>query len=322
MLGAIFLCHPIAALSAEMILSGESGRPFPLLMNLDYNRCRAEAWLAALEKGAALLPAGAFHALGNLASFLPNARLALAAIAFPLDVATPELNAGAKIKVYLQDDRNNINTHADPVRFIMISLLIGETRELLGELTAAWPKRIAPEQIDLLLLENLSEKLGALWTLVDKSETARIECAFRIFPESLALAMACGESLLQSGRLQEEDDFPEQFQAALEKNVANLPKELQDLLGNYLLYLKGRWNLQASQFAMAERQFGKLAENPLFMEIFSRQAIEAMLEHAAFMKGKGKLPEMCADLLSICALGDCHPLLEARLRGMCASEEK
>lgn len=321
MLGAIFLCQPLSAWPAEMILSGESGRPFPLLMNLDYNLCRAEAWLAALEKGEPLLPAGAFHVLGNLAPFLPHARLALAAIAFPLDVATPELNAGAKIKVYLQDERNKINTHTDPVRLIIKSLLLGETRELLRELAAAWPKRIAPGQIDLPLLENLSEKLGALWMLVDKPEMARIENAFRTFPDSLALAMARGEGLLQSGRLQGEEDFPDQFQAALEKNAANLPKELRDLLGNYLLYLKGRWNLQGNQFAMAERQFGKLAENPLFMEIFSRQAVEAMLEHAAFMKGKGKLPEMCADLLSICALGDCHPLLESRLRGMCASEE-
>lgn len=308
--------------AAEAIISGSASRPFPLLLNLDYNRCRGEAWLAALENAARLLPPGALHALGNLAPLLPNARFALCALLFPVDVVTPELSAGSEIKVYLQDSGKNAAAFADPARLLVMGLLIAETRELLRQISTAWPERIVPGEIDLSLLERLSGKLAALWTLAENPDSEKLAEAGRLFPDSLAIALARAEKPLQTDNAEAGENPLEQFQAALAKNEAGLSPDLRELLESYLLYLKGRWNLRANQYAMAERQFGKLAENPLFMEIFSRRAMDALLEHAAFMKRKGKLAEMCGDLFSICSLGDCHPLLEARLRGLCASGEK
>lgn len=320
-MGVIFLFQTDSG-RAEAIIRGAASRPFPLLMNLDYNRCRAEAWLAALEHAAKLLPANALQTIGDLGTMLPYARLALCALAFPVDVATPELSAGAVIQVYLEDRAENITASQEPARLVMMGLLIAETRKLIQETAAAWPTRIAPETLNLQLLEDLSQKLGTLWILTGKADLPELEKAAREFPDSLAIALACAEKCLKSGRLSAKDEFIEYFQAALAKNEAWLSQEMRGLLASYLLYLKGRWNLRANQFAIAERQFGELAEQSLFMRIFSRQAIEALLEHATFMRRKGKLPEMCADLLSICALGDCHPLMESRLRGFCVSGEK
>lgn len=301
-----------------------------MLMPLDYSYCRALAWLAALRGAQSLLPNYVEKRLWQIDLDPVLGKLAVCALAMPVDVATPDISASADISVYLRKPRDLDAEIAkilrDPQLLIMEMGIVRETEKAIKQMRETWPSSVAEARKNIIEIETLSEALSGLWKamlLNDGGEKA-LELSAALAPaaqapNSASANLMAADALLAAGRPQMALEAAaiavretEKFANADENQGKGWPYLLAKAL-----YLRGIAHWRLDQLALAEKDME--ASSQLLREFSHapRNLAKVLQARGALRAKRRNFVGMCADFINACAYGLCEPLAEARRQGRC-----
>lgn len=316
-----------AWLPRRPILHGVSKRPFPAIFHLDYPLARANAWLAALAMAEARLPASINSNLPHLGVDQKLARLAFAALLFPVDVVTPEKANGVQIRVFLKDDANLEQRRAeiDSWRLLLEMCLLWETAKVAQALREEWPRSVNVDRAVMARLEAQAELLRQLWIAV---ELNALDASPPSWNESLGDVQASVGILLACAL-----EAPERSLAKIERAVelclareANAVDRQEAGLWNrlavYAIHLRGLAHERFGQTALAAADFDAALARLAKVGIQDELAAAILGSRAELRKLLGNLEGMCQDLVAACGIGSCSGLAAARRQGLCRHTEK
>lgn len=306
------------------VIHGKAQRPFPVISDLGYYLSRADAWLLALNSAASFVP-DLIRARLRLMGFEPSlASLAFCALAFPLDVVTPEKASGMETRVFLRfptdlnEQWTKIATH--PWILTREMAVIWETSQTTDSIHRIWPDSLQAAEAQMQALEDYQTLLISLWNATGflrnelKGEGMELQSPSNIKQESAVLML---ESARKSNRLEDADAAVRRL-LALEANPtgASHSSVWNRLLAD-ALHLRGLAHAQINQFALAETDFSSAIARLERIGLEDNFKMAVLKSRAELRMHKGDESGMCQDFMAACALGDCRGLSRMRQRGQC-----
>lgn len=317
LISTLMLVQPAYAAS----LSGSAERPFPALMPLDYPYCRAVAWIDALSKAEKNLGRYARARLGDMGMDDSLGRLALCAMACPIEAVTPELTASGSIQVFLRvPDPVAIKFALDhPERLALQMCLIYDMEKKINLLSMNWPRSLDEARARMADLTAWSESLDALWeggeSLDDKPMNVkkRHELA-KQGRDSGALWLLAAIALERANLAQAAIQAADEGLKACDHPGSPIREAL---LAARLHFVRAIAHWRLDQPALAEVDLTaaqRLHEKSGLDTSLLPEALEASGE---FYRARGNTTAMCENFTRACAMGQCHSLARARSRGEC-----
>lgn len=301
------------------LIYGVGARPFPALAAVDYPFMRARAWLEAVGRAEALLPSGFDGRIRQLGLPVGQARKAIAALACPLDVATPEHATGQQVRVFLKGLSGLAldGILADPWRLLLEMCILWETGNTLAIMGERWPKGEADTQRHLPFLEEQASLLRQLWqaaqvNAADTSQDRPEESEVRDASVALLLMYAMGrpegeENLGYADRA---------IELCMDREVSGDPA-LWAMLAACGNYLRARGHERRGQPALAELDLDMAITRMRKSGVMPRIEAETTLIRAELRRKRGNWDGMCDDYRAACSLGLCQSLARARREGRC-----
>lgn len=309
---ALLLPHLLSAAGVDPrkpIIYGIADKPFPAVLSLDYPFCRAQAWLAALERADSFLPASLDMRLRQQGLPVPLGRLALCALIGPPEVVTPEYVNSPVIRVFLKwparPEEVAEKVVTDSGQMLLQMAVIWETGQTLVAMRNEWPDSVQAAGARLPLLESKAELLNLLW---EGSQTGDPE----IIRNSISGLLTRAEKLPEPALL---DRALELLLGRETEDPAN--RSLWNRLASYCLYLRGQAHENLNQPGLARADFdAALARLKKAGELGSLAA-DIHLARGNLGRSGHDLAQMCRDFMEACALAKCQALAQARREGLC-----
>lgn len=324
---AASLSHVPACMGAE-VFSASCPRPFPTLMPLDYSSCRAQAWLAALQKASPALPAYVSGRLRELGLDQRLGKLALCALAFPVEVTTPDISASTVITVYIRSRENFedviANILKNPSGLMFEMCLLAEVECNIKALHDIWPANLPQARERLGELEACSQTLNALWKAVELNSTGQwkdvgqISSMASMAPRSAAIYLALSTALLDAGRPQK---ALEAASTAIKNAGAHMENSEDNIVWPILLaralYTRGMSHWRLDQLALAETDFDRAEDNLNGLGNNYALLPRVFLARGALRGLRRNTEGMCEDYEKACVMGKCEGMASARGQGLC-----
>lgn len=324
-----------AATESNESASGICVRPRPAPDQAAYVYCRASAWLDALEQAVAWLPASAERRLWEMDLTSRSARLALAALLFPVGASTPDISASPEVRVFLdiRPEDNLASIWADPEKLLLEIAIIDEMRFTLAAMRAFWPD--AHKEGDVSSGQtDLAEAINALWELASSSQGDALS---ELSLSSPAMIKAARNSslpamlLLAKARAALDAEMPQDAQALAAQAFEACENRLSEadandkawtMLSAWASYLRGLAHWRLNQDALARQDLEKAASLARAVGVHLPLLASITLASAELLRHRGFTSQMCKELEEACALGSCGDLAAARRKGMCGARDE
>lgn len=297
------------------ILYGVANRPFPTIFRVDYQLCRAEAWLNALAKAEKSLPDTANIRQTGIRGAL--ARKAAASMLFPVDVVTPSHADSDVIRVFLKNSGNNSlkidKFAADPFPLLVRMCLVWETANACAELRKNWPDSVDAARVCMEKLESQANFLERLWQKLHHPDAS-------ISSHADSVGMLMDQAMRQPGSPGSAADAEKALQILLQREISPQGEShaaLWNYLAAYALYLRAIHEESLGQpglaetdctVALARLKKGGFPDCLVTQVLLTRAALRRMLRNIA---------GMCVDYVEACSRGQCQGLANARRSGQC-----
>lgn len=308
----------------RIIVHGEAARPFPAVLNLDYPLARAEAWLRALKSAERHLPSAWQARMADTDLSGRLAAMAICALAFPIDVVTPEKRLSDTIRVFLRYPANleeilNRIT-ARPWLVAREMAVVWEMGQAVDRLRQVWPDSANGASSQLDLLETQRALLEELWQ-ASRLLRQEMDEAPQSWRQAISARPQSIPGLLELAREDGNLESAEQSVTALMEAEAHATNGELRKLWNRLLIMalsqRAREHARLNQTALAETDLDAAIARLERAGIKDETARAIILARADLKKGKRDLEGMCPDYEKACALGDCTGLALVRQSGLC-----
>lgn len=303
-----FTLWPNSILAGQLIYASVK-RPFPTIMPLDYNLCRAQAWLAALNKAILQMPRQLVPENENL---IPGA----AAILYPVDTISPEIALDDEIKVFLKN-KTQVNNLQDIDQIIVQALFILEIQKLVEQLVQIWPQNLRDADDKITVLENLSQALNKLWSARENHLNSGYvpEDLVAADADSIVLKMFQIEDMLSRKLPQKAIELGENIEKLAESKMSQ--SDLWQYAAANANFMRARAHEMLNQLSLAESAYSAAIE---ILEKYypqTRLLQDAFLARASLREYSHDLQGMCLDYSNACAAGNCLRLSLSRASGIC-----
>lgn len=339
-----------AAHAQDDDIEARVGRPYPLIMPLDYPLARSGAWINAL-----LLASGSLAAVQPklVAGLSEDQRLALAAQVYAIHAYAPESAPGHSVWLELRPRPamrlGNAVAAADLFRAARRSArrrpppwqrdailnaqrqtellaareeLIRDTRHCVASLSALWPDAQPDPAYAGTTLAPLSQRLDALFELERLLPPALEEwLSGPAEPDRLArLASAAPENpvawlMLAEAQMQKNQEQAAALSAGKALRLADARENAH--LAARAAFVRGLANMRLQRLSLAENDLGVAIRRLAGHEGSAGSAAPYLAARGALRMHMGKNAEMCDDLERACGLGDCSALVAMRRKSLC-----
>lgn len=289
--------------------------------------------LIALEKAAALVPPHVDTRLRELDLDVNLGKLALCALAYPVDVVTPDISASDVIAVYLRHNGRARETFSSllrqPPRLIVEMSLLAEMRDKITKLRKIWPSSLQQARDRLKELDFYSNGLGGLWDALELNagnnwdNPAQIAKIVEKSGDSPTLWLMLAESLLRAGLPQQALEAASRAARDAEKIILPDAKNaaMRDFIHARALYARGVAHWRLDQLALAETDLDACMDMLENVKHPYDALPRALLARGALRWLRQDVEGMCADYISACGEGQCQGLAVARRQGLCSAEK-
>lgn len=312
----------------QTLLYGICQLPFPAITGLDYPFCRAQAWLTALDKAQTLLPASWEFRLRQLGADASLVRLAVASLAYPLDVATPEKTVNKEVRVFLAVHANeqltkSLNHIAASAWLVLLEMcIIWETSQAVEKLKQIWPKSVQAASAQLVELDHFANLLQELW--LANNLTAKELAGEKVNWGELGNPKSLAATLALATQTEAAPLIEKAMETCINREIASGPGPATDLwnrLASYALFLRANAHVKSAQPGLAEADFSAALARLQKGGVVGDLPAAIYLARANLRRSRHDQAGMCADFSAACALGQCQGLAAARRAGLCSSHE-